>query len=533
MAAMWLGGCLSTPPAPGGDGAPGGRDDARPAPADPRIGDLLTYTFDDAPGQGLVRDRSGSHRHGDGGDSRPGAGEVGSAYGESRVTSPGGGLGLFLLRDPGLVPGGGLTVEAWVYPSTPGAFAVFGNFLPGATPPVDYSFEVTDDARLRLVTSADEQTTVEATAASGEVLLDSWTHVAASWDGAEVTFYIDGAEVDRQPLAAPPVQATSSERFAVGQRPGGSLGLNGGLDELKVSSYAKTGAEIALSRDFDSTSLVAGCADAFIEQGETCLAEGLCCDDACQPEVKDDACGGGCEAGRCVSAMAGRVEIGLQALYVFDSGAAGDESTVPDVSGLQPPMDLTIADVAAVERLGGFLRISGSTVLEAATSTSLHTGCTASGEVTIEAWARPAALQEGPARLAAFSAGVNAQTFVLGQEVETWVLRLRQSGGTAGGKPGLASAQGDAEVGKLTHVVVTAAAGGDRRFYVDGRLRDLALTPGDFSGWDSSHVFRVANEGGLERPWLGDLHLVALYCRVLDDSEVAQNFGAGPDPELN
>ena len=531
MAAVWLGGCLSTPPAPGSDGAPGGRDDARPAPADPRIGDLLTYTFDDQPGEGLVRDRSGSHRHGDAGDSVFGLADLGSAYGQSRRMS-GTAPGVFLLRDPGLVPQAGLTVEAWVRPSLAGGFAIFGNLAANRTPPVDYSFEVSEEGRLKLLTSAGMETLAEAVAGAGQVPLDRWSHVAAAWDGAEVAFYLDGELVDSQPLATPPLQATSSPVFAAGRRPGNSLPLEGGIDELKVSSYPKTAAEIALSRDFDSTSLVAGCADAFIEPGETCLADGLCCDDACQPTKEDQACEGTCDVDRCASATTSRVESGLQALYLFDSGAAADEPVVQDVSGAEPPMDLTIADLAAVERYAGFLRISQSTVLEAPASAALHAACTASGEVTIEAWARPAVEQEGPARLVALSAGVSAQTFVLGQEIDTWVLRLRQRGGTSGGKPGLASAAGDAAIGALSHVVVTAAAGGERRFYVDGRLRDVALTPGDFSSWDAAHVLRVANENGLARPWLGDLHLVALYCRALDENEVAQNYAAGSDPEL-
>ena len=40
--------------------------------------------------------------------------------------------------------------------------------------------------------------------------------------------------------------------------------------------------------------------------------------------------------------------------------------------------------------------------------------------------------------------------------------------------------------------------------------------------------FAVGNEIDLMRPWLGVMHLVAVYDRALAPDEVAQNFAAGP-----
>jgi hypothetical protein len=50
-------------------------------------------------------------------------------------------------------------------------------------------------------------------------------------------------------------------------------------------------------------------------------------------------------------------------------------------------------------------------------------------------------------------------------------------------------------------------------------------------------LLALANEFGLgsdgnDRHWLGDYHLVAMYCKALSADEVAQNYQAGSDPEL-
>jgi hypothetical protein len=48
-----------------------------------------------------------------------------------------------------------------------------------------------------------------------------------------------------------------------------------------------------------------------------------------------------------------------------------------------------------------------------------------------------------------------------------------------------------------------------------------------FRTWDSSLPFQIANEATLDRPWLGRIHLVALYNRALSREEIANNFQLG------
>jgi hypothetical protein len=53
---------------------------------------------------------------------------------------------------------------------------------------------------------------------------------------------------------------------------------------------------------------------------------------------------------------------------------------------------------------------------------------------------------------------------------------------------------------------------------------------GDFSTWDTAHLFALANELVDDRPWLGEFHLVALYSTALSETQIQQNFQAGAHP---
>jgi glycopeptide antibiotics resistance protein len=45
-----------------------------------------------------------------------------------------------------------------------------------------------------------------------------------------------------------------------------------------------------------------------------------------------------------------------------------------------------------------------------------------------------------------------------------------------------------------------------------------------FRIWDSRFSFQIGNEATLDKPWLGEIYLVALYSRALSADEVANNF---------
>jgi Concanavalin A-like lectin/glucanases superfamily len=226
----------------------------------------------------------------------------------------------------------------------------------------------------------------------------------------------------------------------------------------------------------------------------------------------------------------GRIEEGLLALYDFEQPGA----VVRDVSGVEPKHDLAIEDAANVQWLPGVLRIAqGTRLLSPGPATKIVDACKASHAITVEAWITPANLtQDGPARIATISDGASARDVTLGQGLwggqpsDTFNVRLRSTATDNDGMPLVSTPPGAAKK-SLQHVVYTRDSAGTARLYVDGNLAIQGNVGGDLSNWDESHRLALANELGAWRPWLGDMHLVAIYEQALDGDEVLQNFEAG------
>ena len=224
-----------------------------------------------------------------------------------------------------------------------------------------------------------------------------------------------------------------------------------------------------------------------------------------------------------------RVSDGLLAFYAFSTGS-GD--TVYDLSGSTAPLHLRIDNPDRVRWLaGGGLAVENPARLEAIDGgEGLYNAFSASGQLTVEAWVRPANLsQSGPARIVTLSGGSSIRNFTLGQSASEYRARLRTTDSNVNGQPEASHASAATT---LQHVVMSFDASATLHLYVDGVLVDSVARAGDFSNWEAGFGFALANELGASRPWLGDLHLVALYDRALDDAEILQNFvaGGGADP---
>ncbi|MFT7680148.1 MAG: hypothetical protein ACI8QC_004154 [Planctomycetota bacterium] len=226
-----------------------------------------------------------------------------------------------------------------------------------------------------------------------------------------------------------------------------------------------------------------------------------------------------------------RVTAGLVAEYRFDEASG---SVVHDVSGNQPALDLVIENPSAVSWGPGSLSVNTPTLIATTgPATRLTESVRSSGALTVEAWIVPDNLnQEGPARLVSLSGGSSMRNFTLGQGLwsgqpsDTFNMRARHTGSDLDGMPILSTAGGSAHPG-LQHVVYTRTAGGEARVYINADVSSSSALAGDFSNWDTSYRFGLANEFGANRPWMGSMHLVAVYERALSDQEIEQNFLAG------
>jgi hypothetical protein len=80
----------------------------------------------------------------------------------------------------------------------------------------------------------------------------------------------------------------------------------------------------------------------------------------------------------------------------------------------------------------------------------------------------------------------------------------------------------------LQHVVFTRDSAGNAKTYVNGTQVATGTLGGNLSAW-ASYKLGLGNEIGGGRPWLGTVHLVAVYSRALTAAEVHQNLLAGKD----
>jgi mannose-1-phosphate guanylyltransferase len=227
----------------------------------------------------------------------------------------------------------------------------------------------------------------------------------------------------------------------------------------------------------------------------------------------------------CVSfTHAQRVTDLLVALYTFDEGSG---STVNDVSGVSPALNLTIQHPGNVTWLsGGGLKINSGTIIKTpGAATRMYNALNNSGEFTMEAWVNTSSTsQSGPARIATMSSNTTNRNFMLGQENGNYVARLRTTGTDSNGTP---TASISPAVKNLQHVVYTWK-NGTERFYLNGQQKYSGTRSGALSNWSSVFGFALGNEFTMDRAWLGELFLVAVYCQELSSSEVNQNFDAGP-----
>ncbi len=231
----------------------------------------------------------------------------------------------------------------------------------------------------------------------------------------------------------------------------------------------------------------------------------------------------------------GRVSDGLLAEYHFDEGSG---ALVQDTSGVSPAMDLNIENTGAVNWLPGGLSISSPTLLATSgPATRITQSIQASHEITVEAWLRPANLnQDGPARLFGISNGPSLRNFTLGQGLwgpqpkDTFNMRLRTSSTDMDGMPLLTTSAGSASTA-LQHVVYTHRADGTSRIFVNGQVSSELQLDGQMDNWDANYRMAVAGEIGASRPWLGELYLMAIYDRALSADEINQNrlFGSGAE----
>jgi len=231
-----------------------------------------------------------------------------------------------------------------------------------------------------------------------------------------------------------------------------------------------------------------------------------------------------------------RYQGNLIALYEFKEGQG---TIANDTSNFGAPLHLELqGNVEWISSWG--VSLDGGTLIGTIVSSRKLYNEIANPErgtqqFTIEAWATPANIdQEGPARMVSYSRNNGSRNVTLGQVKYNYNARTRSLAALlenpGNGTPALQTYDADQDAqDRLQHVVLTYDQFRGRRIYVDGEWTgdEDEIGPGRLWNWDANHFLVLGNEVGNERPWRGQLRMVAIYRQSLTDDQIRQNFEAG------
>lgn len=223
-----------------------------------------------------------------------------------------------------------------------------------------------------------------------------------------------------------------------------------------------------------------------------------------------------------------RTSAGLVSWYDFSES---EGNIIHDRSGSAVPLDLQIEQPESVEWRGQSLLVRNEVkIWSVDAAAGLMDRIISANAFSIELWLRTTDVsQQGPARVVSLSKNPSERNLTLGQDADRWDLRLRTTSRDRNGIPST-STGAKAVSDQLTHLLMTRDSEGNLQIYVNGILEAGGSVPGQLQNWDRSVPLILANERTGDRPWLGELHLLAIYDRALGAREVSQHFAAGAEP---
>ncbi len=245
--------------------------------------------------------------------------------------------------------------------------------------------------------------------------------------------------------------------------------------------------------------------------------------------ISKDSSGNTAVSGDFISTTAitnGRVTDGLIAFYPFTEGSG---TIVQEQSSLDTTLNLEILGdgVTWLDNRNGVNISSNSRIRSVEPPSQLHSQIVSSKAFAVEIWCKPANLtQDGPARMVSYAPNTSVRNFAMGQRADSMQVRLRTTITDEKGFPYMNSSS--IVTTTESHYVLTYTAGGMEKLYKDGVEVVSEERLGDLSNWDPSYFLTIANLATGERPWLGEVYLVAIYNRELSVSEIQQNYNHGP-----
>jgi len=131
------------------------------------------------------------------------------------------------------------TVDAWINPTATGSAAYIVDKSGGNSPGVNYYLALTSDNHAEFGFQDGSYRNVDST---NVILLNTWTHLAGTYDGATVKLYVNGAlDASLTYSGTPPV----GHPLRIGLRNDDQFPVVGLVDEVEIFSRALTDTEVA------------------------------------------------------------------------------------------------------------------------------------------------------------------------------------------------------------------------------------------------------------------------------------------------
>jgi len=227
--------------------------------------------------------------------------------------------------------------------------------------------------------------------------------------------------------------------------------------------------------------------------------------------------------------VGGRFEDNIIAKWEFGEGSG---TTAVDTSGVSPEIFLNLTGEYEWLGIGGIRFEGGKAQATTEDSLKIFDQLTGVGEYSIEAWITPFNVVQEDASIVSYSGGSSIRNFMLSQSLYNYEAYNRGSAtnNSSGGDPALVTDDDD-EIAQasLQHVVVTYKANEGRRIYVNGVFTDVddEQGGGNLNGWNDDFAFVLGNDASGSNPWSGNMRMVAIHNRALNDIQILQNFNVG------
>ena len=231
-----------------------------------------------------------------------------------------------------------------------------------------------------------------------------------------------------------------------------------------------------------------------------------------------------------VAAGGNRHETDLIALYEFK---AGEGFTALDTSGIDPATNLTLSSEDLWMSNWGLEFDGGNNKAQALVEDSekLHDLIRATGEYTIEAWVVPGNVSQEDSNIISYSGSTELRNFTLGQTLYNYDFYNRSATTDSNGEDALSTADADQDLqAVLQHVVLTYSPISGRRIFVNGISTDDVdpALAGEISNWSNGFALVLGNEVSGNRPWVGQIRMLAVHNRVLTEAQITQNADIPP-----